>query len=94
MAFEEVCPDRLDLVHKHYRKLCNTLVDIDEWGQVAVLQLLTRYGRTQFVDPNQEGDGEAADQPFYAKEEAEDDESDESESDGDGDEGERGCASW
>ena len=42
MAFEEVCPDRLDLVHKHYRKLCNTLLDIDEWGQIAVLQLLTR----------------------------------------------------
>ena len=26
MAFEEVCPERLDLIHKHYRKLCNVLV--------------------------------------------------------------------
>lgn len=52
MAFEEVCPDRMDLIHKHFRKLCNTLVDIDEWGQIAVLHLLTRYARTQFEDPN------------------------------------------
>jgi hypothetical protein len=26
MVFEEVCPERLDLLHKHYRKLCNLLV--------------------------------------------------------------------
>ncbi|XP_003369720.1 AP-3 complex subunit beta-2 protein [Trichinella spiralis] len=32
-AFEEVCPERLDLIHKHYRKLCAALVDVDEWGQ-------------------------------------------------------------
>lgn len=54
MAFEEVCPDRIDLIHKNYRKLCNLLVDIDEWGQVAVIHMLTRYARTQFIDPNKE----------------------------------------
>lgn len=53
MAFEEICPKRYDLIHKHYRKLCNVLVDMDEWGQVAILRLLTRYARTQFLDPNQ-----------------------------------------
>ena len=52
MAFEDVCPDRIDLIHKNYRKLCNLLIDIDEWGQVAVIHMLTRYARTQFVDPN------------------------------------------
>ena len=51
-AFEEVCPDRIDLIHKNFRKLCNMLIDIDEWGQVAVLNMLTRYARTQFLDPN------------------------------------------
>lgn len=51
-AFEEVCPERIDLIHKNFRKLCNMLIDIDEWGQVAVLNMLTRYARTQFLDPN------------------------------------------
>lgn len=52
MAFQEVCPDRIDLVHRHYRKLCALLVDVDEWGQIAILSMLTRYARTQFLDPN------------------------------------------
>ncbi|KAM7534716.1 hypothetical protein Aperf_G00000107158 [Anoplocephala perfoliata] len=50
-AFEEVCPERLDLIHKHYRKLCSLLMDVDEWGQIAIINLLTRYARTQFPDP-------------------------------------------
>lgn len=54
MAFETVCPDRIDMIHKNYRKLCNLLVDVDEWGQVMILNMLTRYARTQFIDPNSE----------------------------------------
>lgn len=54
MAYEMVCPERIDLIHKNYRKLCNLLVDVDEWGQVIILSVLTRYARTQFIDPNQE----------------------------------------
>ncbi|CAF1193965.1 unnamed protein product [Didymodactylos carnosus] len=50
-AFEHVCPERIDLIHKNYRRLCNLLVDIDEWGQVVVLNMLTRYARSQFIDP-------------------------------------------
>ena len=53
MAYQEVCPDRVDLIHKHFRKLCSLLVDVDEWGQIAILSMLTRYARTQFLDPNQ-----------------------------------------
>jgi len=52
MAFQEVCPERIDLIHRHFRKLCSLLVDVDEWGQMAILAMLTRYARTQFVDPN------------------------------------------
>ncbi|XP_059607688.1 AP-3 complex subunit beta-2 [Phlebotomus argentipes] len=52
MAFEEVCPERVDLIHKNYRKFCNLIVDVDEWGQVIIINMLTRYARTQFVDPN------------------------------------------
>ncbi|XP_018592328.1 AP-3 complex subunit beta-1 isoform X2 [Scleropages formosus] len=51
MAFEEVCPDRIDLIHKNYRKLCNLLVDVEEWGQVVIITMLTRYARTQFLSP-------------------------------------------
>ncbi|KAI4882465.1 hypothetical protein NFI96_007320 [Prochilodus magdalenae] len=51
MAFEEVCPDRIDLIHKNYRKLCNLLMDVEEWGQVVIISMLTRYARTQFVSP-------------------------------------------
>ncbi|XP_028967971.1 AP-3 complex subunit beta-1 [Galendromus occidentalis] len=52
MAFEEVCPERIELIHRNYRKLCNLLVDVEEWGQVVIILMLTRYARTQFLDPN------------------------------------------
>nr|CAH7761482.1 unnamed protein product [Callosobruchus chinensis] len=52
MAFTEVCPERVDLIHQVYRKLCALLVDVDEWGQVTIVNMLTHYARTQFVDPN------------------------------------------
>ena len=52
MAFEEVCPERIDLIHRHYRKLCVLLVEVEEWGQVVIINMLTRYARTQFLDPN------------------------------------------
>lgn len=51
MAFEEVCPERIDLIHKNYRKLCNLLIDVEEWGQVVIISMLTRYARTQFTSP-------------------------------------------
>uniref|UniRef100_A0A915PPW8 AP-3 complex subunit beta n=1 Tax=Setaria digitata TaxID=48799 RepID=A0A915PPW8_9BILA len=52
-AFEETCPDRFDLLHRHYRALCKAIVDVDEWGQVVMIGLLTRYARTQFVAPTE-----------------------------------------
>ncbi|XP_077442401.1 AP-3 complex subunit beta-1 [Vanacampus margaritifer] len=67
MAFEEVCPDRIDLIHKNYRKLCNLLVDVEEWGQVVIISMLTRYARTQFASPWKEGAefAENDDKAFY-----------------------------
>lgn len=47
-AFLEVCPDRIDLVHKHYRSLVKKLVDMDEWGQLATLRLMAFYARQCF----------------------------------------------
>ncbi|KAI4503874.1 hypothetical protein M0802_001277 [Mischocyttarus mexicanus] len=65
MAFEEVCPERIDLIHKNYRKLCNLLVDVDEWGQVVIVNMLTRYARAQFINPNIDSLEEDENRPFY-----------------------------
>ncbi|KAM6059060.1 LOW QUALITY PROTEIN: AP-3 complex subunit beta-2 [Theristicus caerulescens] len=72
MAFEEVCPERIDLIHKNYRKLCNLLIDVEEWGQVVIINMLTRYARTQFLSPNQNQESlleESAEKAFYGSEE-------------------------
>lgn len=50
-SFTQVCPERLDLLHVHYRKFVSLLPDFDEWGQVVLIEVLTRYARTQFLDP-------------------------------------------
>ena len=47
-AFLEVCPERIDLVHKHYRGLVRKLVDMDEWSQLATMRLLLDYCRRSF----------------------------------------------
>ncbi|XP_038562172.1 AP-3 complex subunit beta-2 isoform X5 [Micropterus salmoides] len=83
MAFEEVCPERIDLIHKNYRKLCNLLIDVEEWGQVVIINMLTRYARTQFLNPNinesllEEGGG--GDKTFYGSEEDDDEDEEEKE---------------
>ncbi|XP_074650639.1 AP-3 complex subunit beta-2-like isoform X2 [Tubulanus polymorphus] len=78
-AFEEVCPERTDLIHKNYRKLCNLLVDVEEWGQVVIINMLTRYCRSQFISPN--SDDVAHDKPFYGSDEDDDDNDGDSEKD-------------
>ncbi|KAJ2080805.1 AP-3 complex subunit beta [Coemansia sp. RSA 988] len=50
-AFRAVSPQRVELVHVHFRRWCAQLGDLDEWGQVEVAKLLVAYVRTQFVDP-------------------------------------------
>lgn len=42
-AYEIVCPERLDLVQKHYRRFCFILADCNEWGQALLLKQLVRY---------------------------------------------------
>ncbi|XP_028411704.1 AP-3 complex subunit beta-1-like isoform X2 [Dendronephthya gigantea] len=83
MAFEELCPDRIDLIHKNYRKLCNLLVDIDEWGQSAVIHMLTRYARSQFLDPNK---ADLENEKFYPESDGSQDEDDDDDDDDDNNE--------
>jgi AP-3 complex subunit beta len=59
VAFAAVCPTRLDLLHPHYRRLCRTLADVDEWGQVNLLDLLLRYVRTMLARPQDAGPQDA-----------------------------------
>ncbi|PTB66717.1 AP-3 adaptor protein complex beta-adaptin subunit [Trichoderma citrinoviride] len=47
-AFVEVCPDKIDMIHKHYRGLIKKVVDMDEWSQLATLKLMTYYARRCF----------------------------------------------
>ena len=50
-AFDAVCPDRHDLLHPHFRKICHLLSDLDEWGQQIMLNVLVRYSRANFLEP-------------------------------------------
>ncbi|KAL4066761.1 adaptin N terminal region-domain-containing protein [Scleroderma yunnanense] len=59
IAFESICPTRLDLLHQQYRRLCRVLVDVDQWGQVDLLNLLLRYARTMLPKPMVSSDGES-----------------------------------
>jgi AP-3 complex subunit beta len=61
IAFIELCPERLELLHRSYRKLCHQMVDMDEWGQVVVIDVLQRYCRTFFAAPRGVGSAEAID---------------------------------
>ncbi|KAF5391397.1 hypothetical protein D9757_002040 [Collybiopsis confluens] len=58
VAFEAVCPTRLDLIHARYRRLCKLLVEVDEWGQIDLLNLLLRYVRAMLPRPSISSMGE------------------------------------
>jgi len=51
IAFSELCPTRLELLHGSFRKICHLLTDMDEWGQVVILDILSRYCRKFFKEP-------------------------------------------
>lgn len=47
-----VCwPDRLDLVHKVFRRVCRILPQLDEWSQIFICEMLARYGRMFLAKP-------------------------------------------
>ena len=51
IAFAELCPERLEWLHTSYRKVCHLLTDMDEWGQVVVIEIMARYCRRFFREP-------------------------------------------
>ncbi|KAJ9138216.1 AP-3 complex subunit beta-2 [Pleurostoma richardsiae] len=71
-AFMEVCPERIDLIHKHYRSLVKKVVDMDEWSQLSSLRMLTTYARKCFPRRTRtvKGKSNTANlQEFYGEEE-------------------------
>ena len=59
ISFTEICPERLELLHGCYRKICHLLTDMDEWGQVVVMEALMRYCRVYFKCPRAQAGGSA-----------------------------------
>jgi len=51
-AYLEVCPDHYEIIHPHFRHICSLIPDVDEWGQVSIVNMLLRYGRNQFCNPD------------------------------------------
>ncbi|KAJ1018888.1 hypothetical protein NDA16_004691 [Ustilago loliicola] len=50
-AFQRMCPTNWELIHQNYRKICHALADMDEWGQIVALQVLSRYARANLSQP-------------------------------------------
>ncbi|SNX84958.1 related to Beta3 protein (Ruby) [Melanopsichium pennsylvanicum] len=50
-AFQSMCPANWQLIHQNYRKTCHALSDMDEWGQIVALQVLSRYARANLARP-------------------------------------------
>ena len=73
-AFMEICPDRIDLIHKHYRGLVNKLVDMDEWSQLVTLRLMTIYARKCFPRRTRRVTKSNGSKGFYGDEEVEEEE--------------------
>lgn len=75
-AFMEICPERLDLVHRHYRGLVKKLVDMDEWSQLITLRLMTIYARKCFPRRTRRVKKASGTKGFYGDENGEEEEED------------------
>lgn len=53
LSFAELCPDHWSLLHRHFRKLCHALVDMDEWCLPTCVQVLVRYARVHLPPPHE-----------------------------------------
>lgn len=42
-AFASICPNNFSLIGRNYRRLCETLPDVEEWGQIVLIGILLRY---------------------------------------------------
>lgn len=50
-AYLYLCPNNIDLIHTHFRSICQNISKIDAWGQLFTLRALTIYARYCFKNP-------------------------------------------
>uniref|UniRef100_A0A803N2L5 AP-3 complex subunit beta n=1 Tax=Chenopodium quinoa TaxID=63459 RepID=A0A803N2L5_CHEQI len=42
-SFNSICPSNLPLIARNYKRLCEILPDVEEWGQIILIGILLRY---------------------------------------------------
>lgn len=42
-AFANICPNNFSLIGRNYKRLCEILPDVEEWGQIVLIGILLRY---------------------------------------------------
>ena len=51
VVFKECFPDRLELLHGHYRYFCQILKKLDSWAQSYLIETLIRYCKRYIIKP-------------------------------------------
>lgn len=42
-AFASICPNNFSLIEQNYQRLCEILLDVEEWGQIVLIGILLRF---------------------------------------------------
>jgi AP-3 complex subunit beta len=60
-AYWMLCPDNIELLHPHFRYICQNIQSFDSYAQCFILRSLTPYSRYCFKQPtiSDEGEGDA-----------------------------------
>lgn len=64
-AYWSLSPDNIDLLHPHFRSICQNITKLDEYAQILTLRALTVYSRRCFKNPLLDNDVEVDDVSFW-----------------------------
>ena len=64
-AYWSLSPDNVDLLHPHFRSICQNITKLDEYAQILTLRALTVYSRRCFKNPLLENEVELDDATFW-----------------------------
>lgn len=51
-AFEVVCPEKLEIIHPYYHRICTIFPLMNDWDKVVALKTLVRYARLTLPEPS------------------------------------------
>lgn len=51
-TFNRICPEKHGMIHMHFRKICTTIHEMDECGQIETLKMMQRYALCNFQCPD------------------------------------------